>query len=222
MPEADLTPFGFTATESRVYGILLRLGPTTGYAVAQAAHLARANAYGALDGLVTRGAATKTPGRPARYRPTDSHALVARLAALQGEALERLSRSLEGAAARPGEPETRPVEGSRALANVILQAVARAERRVEGIVSAELLRATLPAWRRAAERATLDVAVSGEPPADAAGFATKTAADGSPTLLVIDERQLVAATGPTPALTGVWSSHPTLLAIARLALGAPA
>ena len=219
MSEIDLTPFGFTATESRVYSTLLQLGPTTGYSVARAAHLARANAYGALDGLVTRGAAMKAPGRPARYRPSDPHALVARLAALQGEALDRLSRSLEGAA-RLGEPETRPVEGSRALANVILQAVARAERRVEGIVSPELLRATLPAWRRAAERATLDVAVSGESPADAVGFATKTVAENSPTLLLIDERQLVAASGSTPALMGVWSSHPTLVAIAQRALSA--
>ena len=30
----DLTPFGFTPTESQVYGALLRLGPSTGYAVA--------------------------------------------------------------------------------------------------------------------------------------------------------------------------------------------
>src|SRR2546422_7108627 len=49
---ADLMPFGFTATESMVYSTLLRLGPATGYAVARAVRLARANAYGALDGLV--------------------------------------------------------------------------------------------------------------------------------------------------------------------------
>src|ERR1700688_3464869 len=120
MQEADLTPFGFTATESRVYGVLLRLGPATGYAVARDAHLARANTYGALDGLVARGAATKSPGRPARYRPSDPQALVARLASLQGEALDRLSRSLEEAT-RSGEPDTRPVEGARAIGNVILQ-----------------------------------------------------------------------------------------------------
>jgi HTH-type transcriptional regulator, sugar sensing transcriptional regulator len=221
MQEADLTPFGFTATESRVYGVLLKLGPTTGYAVARAARLARANAYGALDGLVTRGAATKSPGRPARYRPSDPQALVARLATLQGEALDRLSRSLEEAT-RSGEPDTRPLEGARALGNVILQSVARAERRVEGIVTPELLRATLPAWRRAMERATLAVAVSGEPPADAASFAMPSAAPGSPTLLVIDERQVVAATGTDTSLIGVWSSHPAVLAIARLALRAPA
>jgi hypothetical protein len=107
------------------------------------------------------------------------------------------------------------------LANVILQAVARAERRVEGVVSPELLRATLPAWRRAAERATFDIAVAGESPADAAAFTTKTVAENSPTLLLIDERQLVAATGSPTALVGVWSSHPALVAIALRALNAP-
>src|SRR2546428_470987 len=64
----DLAPFGFTATESQAYATLLRLGPSTGYAVAHAARLARANTYGALEGLVARGAAARLPGRPARYR----------------------------------------------------------------------------------------------------------------------------------------------------------
>ena len=56
-PELDLTPFGFTATESKVYAALLQLGPATGYAVAHAARLARANTYGALEGLGRRSAA---------------------------------------------------------------------------------------------------------------------------------------------------------------------
>jgi len=217
MVNPDLTPFGFTATESRVYATLLQLGPATGYAVARAARLARANAYGALDGLVTRSAASRAPGRPARYRPTDPQALLARLAAQQGEALERLSRALHDAT-RPGEPDTRPVEGSRALANLILQVVARAEQRVTGVVAADLLRATLPAWRRAAERATLAVRVAGEPPPEAAAFALEPAPETHPTLLLIDDRQTVAITGPAAERTGIWSSHPAVAAIARAAL----
>jgi len=51
----DLTTFGFTPTESLIYEVLLRGGPGTGYAVARAAGLARANAYGALEGLVQKG-----------------------------------------------------------------------------------------------------------------------------------------------------------------------
>src|SRR5207249_7444369 len=84
MATVDLTPFGFTATESVVYSALLRLGPATGYGVGRATRLARANAYAALEGLVTRGAAQRAAGRPAQYRPADPGALLARLAAEQG------------------------------------------------------------------------------------------------------------------------------------------
>src|SRR2546422_957246 len=124
----DLTPFGFPPTESLVYRTLLRLGPATGYAVARAARLARANAYGALDGLVTRGAAARLPGRPARYRPADPPALLAQIAAAHGEALDRLSSALADAA-RSSEPDTKTLAGARAVANVVLQLVARAELR---------------------------------------------------------------------------------------------
>jgi len=219
MASLDLTPFGFTATESRVYATLLHLGPATGYGVARAARLARANAYGALDGLVTRGAATKAPGRPAHYRPTDPQALLARLAAQQGEVLERLSRALQDAS-RPGEPETRTVDGARPLANLILQVVARAERRVTGVIASDLLRATLPAWRRAAERATLELRVTGEVPPEATSFAAALVDEGFPTVLLIDERQTVAVTGMGSERTGIWSSHPAVAALAHAALGA--
>ncbi|MCH8838950.1 MAG: hypothetical protein IIA60_14340 [Candidatus Marinimicrobia bacterium] len=57
MTAVDLTPFGFTPTESQVYQVLLEHGPGTGYAIARAANLARANAYSALAGLVAKGAA---------------------------------------------------------------------------------------------------------------------------------------------------------------------
>ena len=45
MAKLDLTPFGFTPTESAVYEVLLSAGPGTGYAIARSAGLARANAY---------------------------------------------------------------------------------------------------------------------------------------------------------------------------------
>src|SRR5438477_7784123 len=97
MGKIDLTPFGFTPTESLVYAALLRLGPSTGYGVARATRLARANAYAALEGLVERGAAHRSAGRPRQYRPGDPHALLAQLAALQGEALDRLAGALQHA-----------------------------------------------------------------------------------------------------------------------------
>ena len=217
----DLTPFGFTPTESLVYATLLRLGPSTGYAVARGTRLARANAYSALEGLVTRGAATRTPTsvRPARFRPIDPQALLAQLAALQGEALDRLGRELKGLA-RPGDPVTREVAGSRAVANLVMQLVARAERRVEGIVALELWRPTLPAWRRAGERAEMSVRMSGELPVDPPSWLTA-ASDPSPlsaTLLVMDESQLVVTSGEGEAIAALWTSHPLIVMLARRAL----
>src|SRR5256885_1642825 len=143
MAPPDLTPFGFTPTESLAYSTLLRLGPATGYAVAGAAHLARANTYSALEGLVHRGAATRTDARPVRYRPTDPQALVAQLATVQGEALDRLTRELRNLS-HPRTPATREVAGSRAVVNLIQQLVARAETRVGGSIPGDLWRRPFP------------------------------------------------------------------------------
>jgi len=212
--ELDLTPFGFTATESVAYAALLRLGPSTGYAVAHATRLARANTYGALEGLVSRTAALRLPGRPARYRATDPAALIAQLAAEQGDALDRLSRSLRDATDLAG-PETRTVTGERAVANLIMQVVARAGQRAEGVLPAELVRPTLPAWRRAKERATLELRVTGDVPADASSIVRGTVAGESPTVLLVDDSQVVLLAGSGETAAGVWSSHPAIIALAR-------
>jgi sugar-specific transcriptional regulator TrmB len=217
---ADLTPFGFTPTESLVYATLLRLGPSTGYAVARGARLARANAYSALEGLVSRGAATRTPppGRPARYRPTDPHALLAHLATVQGETLDRLSRELRDVS-RPGEPVTREVVGARAVANLLMQLVPRAERSVAGIVALELWRPTLPAWRRAGERAQMKVRIRGGLPTDPPPWLESAADDSLPgTVLLIDDSQLVMSSGDGDAVAGLWTSHPLVVLLARHAL----
>ena len=186
MAAVDLTPFGFTPTESLVYATLLRLGLSTGYAVARASRLARANAYGALEGLVTRGAATKTPptARPIRYRPADPQALLAHLATLQGEALDRLARALRDTS-HPGEPVTKEVGGARAVANLILQLVARAERRVAGVLA-------------------------------------QSVSPDAPTILVVDEAQVVVTAGAGDQIAGLWSSHPLIVMLARRALEAVA
>jgi sugar-specific transcriptional regulator TrmB len=217
----DLTPFGFTATESRIYGQLLQLGPSTGYSVAQATRVARANTYSALEGLVSRGAAARDAGRPARYRPADPAALLARLATEQAEALDKLAKALENTR-HTAEPETRSIGPGRAFANFLLQVVARANQRVQGVLPAELLRQTLPAWRRAHDRAAVELHVSGaDLPQDLAAFARPAdLPDGFPTLLLIDERQTVAASPASGSDGGFWSSHPAVAAIARLALKA--
>lgn len=213
-PGVDLTPFGFTTTESQIYAALLQLGPATGYAVAHAARVARANTYGALEGLVRRAAASRLAGRPTRFRATDPSALIAQLAAQQGESLDRLGRSLRNAPAT-ADPETRTFTGARAVANVIMQLVARAAVRVEGVVAPELFRPTLPAWRRAKERATLAVRFTGEAPPEAGGLLTGGAPADLPTVLLVDDAQVVVTSGSGEDAFGVWSSHPALSALAR-------
>src|SRR2546430_13875441 len=103
MPTAvDLTPFGFTPTESQVYGALLRLGPSTGYAVAHATRVARANTYRALEGLAGRAPPIRPPRPPARYRARDPPPLIAQLPPQQGQAPHPVSPAL--GAARPPVP----------------------------------------------------------------------------------------------------------------------
>lgn len=216
MSTIELGAFGFTPTESLAYTALLRLGPSTGYAVAHATRLARVNTYGALEGLVARGAAIKAPGRPARYRPTDPQSLLVQLAAAQGDALERLGQAL--ARATPShEPAIQTADGIRAIVNVLQLVVARATTRIQGVVGAEVWRPTLPAWRRAAARAALDVRLA----QDAGGadeLVPATAPAGSPTVLLIDDAQVFTAAGVGDGASALWSTHPLVVALGRAAV----
>src|SRR5438132_14109051 len=85
--ELDLTPFGFTATESLAYAALLRLGPSTGYAVAHATRVARANTYGAFAALALRSTGLAIPGLMDAMRPADADGCFVVLDALKWEAV---------------------------------------------------------------------------------------------------------------------------------------
>ena len=198
-----------------MYGALLRSGTATGYAVAQAVGLARANVYAALSSLVAREAAALLPGRPARYRPVDAQTLVTQLGAQQAEALERLEQSLRGTGAAPAE-SIHQVAGGRPLASVVLQLVARAERSVEGVIDGDLYRATGPAWRRAAGRATLTVRSAAFD--DGGGVLAGASPADSGTLLVVDGVLAVVASGAGDGAQGIWADHPLLVSLVRRAL----
>jgi hypothetical protein len=96
-----------------------------------------------------------------------------------------------------------------------MQLVARAERSVQGLVALELWRPTLPAWRRAGERAAMQVRVRGGMPADAPSW-LEPAPDDAPdtTLLLIDATQLLLASGDGDRIAGVWTAHPLFLMLA--------
>jgi hypothetical protein len=129
-----------------------------------------------------------------------------------------LAQSLRRAAS-PGDPVTREIAGGRAVANVLMQLVARAEGSVAGVVGAELWRPSLPAWRRAATRATLAVRIAGAAD-DPDGLSAGTAPPEAPTVIVVDDAHALMAMGSGEATSALWSSHPLVVTLARAAIEA--
>ena len=221
MPRLDLTPFGYTPTESLVYEVLLTEGPGTGYAIARAAGLARANAYSALEGLVSKGAARSDGGRPRRYRPEDTTALIARIANQHGQALDKLSADLEGLAA-PAAPTVVEIDSPRAALQLISHDVARAAASVSLLAPPEAYPLLAPALRRPAA-AGLPLTLLATAPveldfAPVAPVEPDPAWPGNPLISVIDERSAVIAYRQGSEVHGHWSTAPGLVAAARMAL----
>ena len=147
MSRLDLTHFGFTPTESLVYEVLVTGGPGTGYAIARSAGLARANAYSALEGLVSKGAARVDVGRPKRYRPESPAALIARISTDYGLALERLSSELDGVSVPPS-PTLVEIESGRGVLQLVTHDVARATASVALLAPGDAYPILAPALRR--------------------------------------------------------------------------
>lgn len=157
----DLTPFGFTPTEGLAYGALLELGPASGYTVARHLSVARANAYQALDGLVTKGAAALVATEPRRYRARQPQTLFAAIVDAQTRRLDRLEDQLRGLP-RDGEGGPVQLSGSRAVREVATRAVVRAEGPVRCVGPGKELEALAPALRaRVASGRKLEAWVAG-------------------------------------------------------------
>ncbi len=221
MPRLNLTPFGFTPTESLVYEVLLTGGPGTGYGIARSAGLARANAYSALEGLVTKGAARVDPGRPKRYRPEAPAALIARISTDHGVALDRLSGDLDTVTV-PNTPTLVEVESARAVLQLITHDVARATASVALVAPGDAYPLLAPALRRpfsagvpltlcAVSSVDLDF-IDIEVLTDTSGW------PGTPILAVVDDRSAVIASRTGAEVRGHWSTAPAFVAGARLAL----
>ena len=217
----DLTYFGFTPTESLIYEVLLTSGPGTGYAIARSAGLARANAYSALEGLVTKGAARVEGGRPKRYRPETPAALVARISTDHGQALERLSNDLD-AVSVPNTPTLVEIESGRAILQLVTHDVARAAASVALLAPADAFPLLAPALRRPYS-AGIPLILCATGPVDL-GFAvvevvTGTQAwPGMPIISVVDDRSAILAARQGTEVRGHWSTAPAFVAGARLAL----
>jgi sugar-specific transcriptional regulator TrmB len=221
MPRLDLTHFGFTPTESLVYEVLLTGGPGTGYAIARSAGLARANAYSALEGLVTKGAARVDAGRPKRYRPETPAALIARISTDHGQALERLSNMLDSVSV-PATPTLVEIESGRAVLQLVTHDVARATTSVALLAPADAFPLLAPALRRPYS-AGIPLLLCATAPVDL-GFAVVEMVaraerwPGMPIISVVDDRTAILAARQGSDVRGHWSTAPAFVAGARLAL----
>ena len=221
MARIDLTRFGFTPTEGLIYEALLTNGPGTGYALARAAGLARANAYSALEGLVAKGAARVEGGRPRQYRPEPPTSLIARISNDQGLALERLSTDLE-AIAVPGTPTVVEIETARTVLQLITHDAARATRSVALVAPPDAYPLLAPALRRPVSSG-LPVELYSTAPVDLGFHPVEVIPEGHswpgmPIISVVDDRSAIVGSRQGSEVRGHWSSAPALVAAARLAL----
>lgn len=219
MPGLDLTPFGFTPTESRVYEVLLAGGPGTGYAIARSAGLARANAYSALEGLVSKGAARGEDGEPKRFRAEPPGTVLARIANIQGDAFEQLTRELDGFGA-PATPSMVELTSPKGVLQLLTNAIGRAHRSVHLVAPPEAYPILAPALRRAVT-AGLDTQLLSQAVVQL-GFVQVDAIPGEtqwpglPLVAVMDDTSAVLAARDGADVRGHWSSAPTFVAAARI------
>jgi sugar-specific transcriptional regulator TrmB len=217
----DLTPFGFTPTESLVYEVLLTKGPGTGYAIARAASLARANAYGALEGLVAKGAARVGEERPKRYRPESPTTLVAKISNEQGSALEKLGASLSHISA-PSSQTLIEIESVRSVLRLLTHDIGRAASTVQLVAPPDAYPLLVPALRRTSSaQVTLTLSSTGAVElafAPVEQIPESPSWPGSPLVGVVDDRSAVIAGYQEELVSGHWSTAPTFVAAARLTI----
>lgn len=227
MSTIDLTPFGFTPTESNAYSGLLDAGPSSGYSLAQVLGIARANAYHALRGLVGKGAAVITERDPQVFRAIQPSALLAQIIAEQEGKLDVLehqvaSRTVEGARA------TTQFSGERELFAIALRTVTRSPGPVTCIAPPKLLSTLLPIWRkRTADRTETHLWIIGDPSTDFPVAVDGTVAEqrvisyfGDLAVIVIEDACVSIGVGQGGDLNGIWSSDATIAGAARAAVAA--
>jgi sugar-specific transcriptional regulator TrmB len=219
MGSIDLTPFGFTPTESLVYQVLLREGPGTGYAIARSAGLARANAYSALESLVTKGGARVEGGRPRQYRAEAPAGLIARISNSHGLALERLSHDLEAVSATES-PTVVELESGRSVLQLITHDTARATSSVQLILPPDAYPLLAPALRRPVA-GRVPVSFWSTAPvnldfADVGVVSGELGWPGMPIVTVVDHRSAIIGSRTGDSVQGFWSTAPSFIAGARL------
>ncbi len=219
--QLDLTPFGFTPTESLLYEVLLTGGPGTGYAIARTAGLARANAYAALEGLVSKGAARSGEGRPKRYRPEPPTAVLARIMDRYGASLDALSETLSQISV-PASPTLVEVSTARGALQLISHEAARAQTSLGLVVPPDAYPVLTPSLRRAAAAGvSLTLMSVGEVElafAEVRVVETEGRWPGQPVIMTVDGKSALMASRYGDLVEGHWGTAPTLVAAAELVL----
>jgi sugar-specific transcriptional regulator TrmB len=221
-----LAALGFNLNEGRAYSALLRLGPSTGYEVAQRAGIPRSAVYTTLRRLVNGGAARSIPGSPERFVATPVDALVALLKRRFEASSESLVSAIQHMDVEAPVPDAFSVKGydrvmeeaARLIGGAARLVVASGWPREIGALAGELEAAA----RRGVEvvlfsHASLPANVSGL--VFSYGLAEEALEDFWRHRLVIvvdDRRTLVAATERAPGDTAVLSEA---AAIAEFAVG---
>ena len=224
MARLDLTPFGFTPTESLVYEVLLTGGPGTGYSIARSAGLARANAYSALEGLVSKGAARADSGRPRRFRPESPTALIARITNDHSLAVDRLGGDLD-AIAVPSSPTLLEIDSPRAALQLLGHEIARAQQSLTLLAPGDAYPVLAPSLRRPLG-AGVPVRLFSMDPVELGFASVEVLPDrglpwpGAPLVAMVDERSALIAARNGAEVSGHWSTSPVFVATARVVLGA--
>lgn len=223
---ADLTPFGFTPTETSVYFALLGRGPSSGYAVARELSIARANVYQALRGLVIKGAATATGGAPQKFRAIRPEALYAQIVDTQTRKLDKLESDLARAPQLGAEMVVR-VSGRRAVMELMSRTAARETGPLRLLAPLPILSALVPVLRkRAADASDTTVWVVGSggqlpvPITDAVPVARLREFFPAEVALLTTGTGAMVARVEGAELEALWSGDPVFVGVVRAALDA--
>lgn len=191
--------------------------------MARALAIARANAYQALDGLVTKGAATLAASEtPRRYRAVQPQTVFARIAAAEARKLDVLERQVREQPRRGADSVTL-LRGERAISEVVVRAVVRAEGTVRCLAAASRLATWAPAIRArvaagkpielwTADSGDVELAVS---PMHASPERVQNAVGPDPVVLLADGA-LVASLGDDAE--GIWSDSPMVVSLIEAGL----
>jgi len=221
---ADLTPFGFTPTETSVYFALLGRGPSSGYAVARELSMARANAYQALRGLVAKGAASLLGDSPQKFRAVRPEALYAQIVDAQTRKLDTLEADLASVPQIGADPVVR-VSGRRAVTELMTRVAARESGPVTLLAPVGVLSTLVPVLRkRAADASATGIWVVGPggqlpvPITDAVPTARlREFFPGDVALMVTDSSALIARLDGAE-VEALWSGEPAFVGVVRAAV----